>query len=122
MQTTPKNREKPTTYYPRNGLQEEEQSRRRRSLGFKIEEGIGEYKFEGIENDEGQSGTIYNTNSGKGSANPDSQTNQCNTTYDISIGETAEGVKARDTKNDHHRKGRYKNKTNELKGNMTYGF
>jgi len=35
---------------------------------LKNEEGIGEHKFEGIENDEGQNGTICNTNSGKGSA------------------------------------------------------
>jgi hypothetical protein len=34
---------------------------------FKSEKGIGEHKFEGIENDEGHSGTICNTNSGKGS-------------------------------------------------------
>jgi len=33
------------------------------------EEGIGEHVFEGIENDEGQIGTICSANSGKGSAN-----------------------------------------------------
>jgi hypothetical protein len=35
---------------------------------FKNEEGTKEHKFEGTENDEGQSGTICSTNSGKGNA------------------------------------------------------
>jgi len=35
---------------------------------LKNEEGMAKHKFEGIENDEGQSGTICSTNSGKGGA------------------------------------------------------
>jgi hypothetical protein len=36
---------------------------------LKSEEGIGEHKSKGIENHEGQSGTIYSANNGMGSAN-----------------------------------------------------
>jgi len=37
-------------------------------LTLKREEGITKHKFEGIENDEGQSGTLCSTNNGKGGA------------------------------------------------------
>jgi hypothetical protein len=36
---------------------------------LKSEKGIGEYRFEGMENDEGKSGTIYNANNGNDNAN-----------------------------------------------------
>jgi hypothetical protein len=42
---------------------------RRRSLRLKSEKGIGKYRFEGIENDEGKSGTICSANNGNDSAN-----------------------------------------------------
>ncbi len=69
---------------------------------FKSEKGIGEHKFEGIENDEGHSGTICNTNSGKGSPTSGlgSQIDSGSTTYDISTKETTKGVKAIDTIDD----------------------
>jgi hypothetical protein len=41
----------------------------KKEIRFKSEEGTINHIFEGIENDEGQNGTIPNVNSGKGSAN-----------------------------------------------------
>ncbi len=40
----------------------------KKSLKLRSEEGTGEHRFEDTENDEGQNGTIYNANSGKGNA------------------------------------------------------
>ncbi len=52
---------------------------------LKSEEGTREHKCKGIENDEGQSGTIQNANNGMGSANSGigNQTNYKGTTNDI---------------------------------------
>ncbi len=69
---------------------------------LRSEKGIGKHKFEGTENDEGQSGTICNTNNGKASATSgsSSQINCSNTTNDISLGEIVEGAEPRDPTND----------------------
>ncbi len=65
-------------------------------MRLKNEEGIGYHKFEGIENDERQSGTICSTNSGKGGATsgPSSEIDYISTIDGISIGKTIEGAKA----------------------------
>jgi hypothetical protein len=95
-----------------------------RSLKFKNEEGIGEHKFEGIENDEGQSGTICKTNSGKGSATSGlgSSIVSSSTTNDISTEETIMGIKAINTIDDSTIGDNCESRTKELGGNMTYGF
>jgi hypothetical protein len=56
-------------------------------LWFRNEEGIEKHRCKAIENDEGQNGTIYNANSGMGSANSciGNQIDYRSTTYDISI-------------------------------------
>jgi hypothetical protein len=73
------------------------------------EEGIGEHRCKGIENDEAQNETIYSANSGMGSANSGtgnannctgSQTNYKNTTYDIPIREITEVAKVGSTTDD----------------------
>jgi len=68
MQTTLENKKKNYNKLSKKCSQEEEQSWGRRSLKFKSEERTRKHIFKGTENDEGQSGTICNTNSGKGSA------------------------------------------------------
>jgi hypothetical protein len=63
---------------------------------FRSEEGIGKHKCKGIENDEGQSGTICNANNGTSSANIyiDNETNYRSTIDDISVREITKGVEA----------------------------
>jgi hypothetical protein len=62
---------------------------------LKSEEGIGEHRFESTKNDEKYSGTISNTNSGKGSAT--NGLGSYSTIDDISIGETTKGIEVGDT-------------------------
>jgi hypothetical protein len=60
------------------------------------DEGTRKHKFEGTRNDGGQSGTIYDPNSGKGSANNGTcnQVDYKYITYGNSIGDTTKGVEA----------------------------
>jgi len=68
-------------------------------LRLKSEEGTGEHKHEGTENDEGQSGTICSANNGKGDANngTNSQIDYKDTTNDNSTRNTTKGAEARGT-------------------------
>jgi hypothetical protein len=68
MQIALENRKKATIDSLRSALKRKNKVEEGGALRLRNEKGIGEHKFEGTKNDEGQSETIYSTNSGKGNA------------------------------------------------------
>jgi hypothetical protein len=69
MQTTVENRKKATTDFPRSALKRKNIIEEGRGLKLKSEDGTRKHICKGTKNDEGQSGTICNANSGKGNVN-----------------------------------------------------
>jgi hypothetical protein len=94
MLTTLENRKKVTTNSPISALKRKNIIEEGRGLRLKSEEGTRKHISKGTKNDQGQSGTIYNANNGKGNVNSriSKQTNCKDTTNDNSTRDTTKGA------------------------------